>query len=690
MITSKDLLIEIGIEELPHSFILDAIHEFRRLFIQCLKGFRIEFGEVMEYSTPRRLALVVGDVKTTQRDFKEEKRGPSFEKAFLSNGTPSNALLGFLKSNGIELKDTVIKESGNGKYIFLLKDIKGESTESLLPKTLDDTLKAMSFPKAMRWEASGFAFARPVRWIVYLFGNRVIHYEKAGITSSKLTFGHRFLGNKKIELNNPLEYEEKLMGSSVIAERKKRKEHIKKQIDAVVIPMGLEVPEVAHGLYDSNTDLTEYPNVVMCRFEEHFLNLPQEVLMSEMIEHQYYFPLIYRDTKKLSNYFIVISNIMDNSRSLSGFERVLKARFDDGKFFYSEDSKKDLSTYLQKLKTLTFHEKLGSMVEKVFRISKISKVLADLLLVDEKVRENIDQVASLCKNDLVTSMVYEFPNLQGVMGYYYALSSGYPAEVALGIKEHYYPRFAQDVLPTKIEGAVVGIADRLDTIMGIFSTGAKPGGSKDPFALRRKVFGIIKVIIFLKLNFSLHQLIDRVVDLYGGEQTFVKEVESFIKNRVRSVFAEMGFSHDEIEASLSEVLEDIYEAYRRILELHNLRGNKDFEDLLISFKRMGNIIKEERDFIFSEELLKEKEERELYDFFINVGNEIIRNINERNYGEVYRILSTFKPYVDNFFDHVLVMDENLDLRRNRMGLLRSIIDVFSSIIDFSKIVIPGE
>lgn len=688
MIEKKDLLVEIGVEELPHSFCSDAIEDFKRLFVEGLKAERIGYGRVEDFVTPRRLALLIRDVWTRQEDFKEEKRGPSVKRAYLPDGKPTKALEGFLKSNCVDQSAVVVRDS----YIYVVQEIRGKNTEQILPSILRRCLGEMHFEKAMKWEASGFIFARPIRWILFLFGGDIIPFEVAGINSGRFSWGHRSIANRRIEVREPDEYERKLYEASVIANRSRRKDELRRQVDELATSQGLVVPEVGMPLYDRNTDLTEFPRAVMCRFDEHFLELPPEVLISEMVEHQHYFPLIEPDTKRLSSTFIAVSNIPDTSKCRDGYERVLKARLNDGQFFYSEDIKQNLSSYLERLKAVTFHEKLGSMYQKVERLREIAGFLSELLKLDRKTKQTITDVVSLCKNDLLTHMVGEFPNLQGIMGYYYALSSGYPEEVAIGIREHYYPRFAQDVLPSRIEGAVVGIADRLDTIMGIFSIGMKPTGSKDPFGLRRCILAIIRIIINLRLRFSIHRLIGECVLLYRVQhpEVLIREVEDFIRSRIKTVFTEMGFLYDEIEASLGAELDDIYDCYMRITALHEFRKNPDFESLLISFKRMSSIVRDQQYSGFSESLLKEEDEKALYEHFRSVRETIIRNIEEKNYFEVLKILSTFKPSVDSFFDNVLVMDEDSDLRNNRIALLNDIISVFSNIIDFTKIVQAGE
>ncbi|UCB45136.1 MAG: glycine--tRNA ligase subunit beta [Spirochaetota bacterium] len=693
MADTRDLLVEIGVEELPHAIVKDAIIGFRELFLSKLDEEKIRYTKVREFSTPRRLALLIREVAEWQVTFTEELRGPSVEKAFDKNKKPTKALLGFLKGNDIKLDDIVIKESGASEYVYCIREIGGKRSIELLPGILDSTLKAMSFPKAMRWEDSGFSFTRPIRWILFLFGTETIPFAIADVESDNYTLGHRIYSKDKIILNNPSDYEKILKSAAVIADREKRKSIIENQIEKIAQPHGLEVPCIAYSLFEENTDLTEFPIAVLCAFDESFLNLPPEVLESEMIEHQHYFPLVKKQDQSISNYFIVVSNIKNNSKTVSGYERVLLARLDDGRFFFEEDKKREFESYLEALNTVTFHEKLGSMRDKVERTKKIGTLLAELLAVDSKTSKNITEVCRLCKNDLVTLMVNEFPNLQGIMGYYYSLASGYPSEIAIGIKEHYLPRFAQDELPTETEGAFVGIADRLDTIFGIFSIGLKPKGSKDPFALRRKVLAIIRIIISFNLNFSMKLLIKRLSTSYVEEDkapSFIDDIEEFFKARIKTIFADMGFSYDEIDASLEGVMEDIFEGYKRVRALHELRKSEGFEDLLISFKRMSNIVKDESEFTFNEKGLKESEEKELYSYFTQKRWDILNHIEKKNYEEVYRILSTFKPFVDNFFDKILVMDDDLALRANRIGLLKTIITVFSGIIDFSKIVSKSE
>jgi len=692
MVKKNDLLIEIGLEELPHEFVLNGVNNLSNSIVESLKRERIDWLDIKSFSTPRRIALLIKDVNILQSDCNEEKRGPSLEKAFTGDKKPTKALLGFLRSNNVKIEDTVVRSTGNGRYVFLIREVKGKKTIAILPEILKKSVSSLNFPKSMKWEESSFMFARPIRWILFLFGSDVIQLKIADVESSNYTFGHRAYSQGKIFLKTPSDYEEKLLNAFVIPDREARKNRLINQIKAIVKRKGLKVPDGAVQLYDTNTDLTELPAAVLCRFDKHYLELPQEVLTSEMIEHQKYFPLVWRTDGKLSNYFIAVSNIKDNTKTRYGYENVLKARLDDGEFFYNEDKKKDFSKYLNNLEGILFHKGLGSMFDKVNRIKKISLMISDLLLLKKDVRKNIEETVNLCKNDLATLMVQEFPNLQGIMGYYHAIGEGYSENVALGIKEHYYPRYANDQLPLTIEGAVVGIADRLDTIVSIFSIGLKPKGSKDPFGLRRAVLAIIRVIIGLRLNLSIKELIDSISSLYSfqNDRVMIKEMEDFFKNRIKTIFGDMGFSYDEIDASLSNVLIDIYEAYRRVAALHEIRGERGFNDLLVSFKRMSNIVKDEKDYVFSEDLLKEDDEIVLYQYFSNTRGKIVDNIKNKQYKEVYRILSTFKPYVDNFFDNVLVMEENLSLRRNRIRLLKDINGIFSGVIDFSRIVVPGE
>lgn len=725
---SRDLLIEVGTEELPHGVMDRAGEDFRKTFVSLLREHRVGHGTARLLFTPRRIALLVHRVHHRQDDYREEKRGPSVQKAYLPDGKPSAALLGFLKGNGVGMEEVVETDTGSGRYIYLTRKVSGRDTASLLPDLVDRSLRSLSFPKTMRWEHADLPFARPIRWLVLLFGGGVIPYQVAGVQSGRVTWGHRAYAGGPVELSSPGEYEEALLGAGVIADQNKRRVMIERQVADLAVARGLRVPGEAEGLYRENANLTEQPQAVLCAFEEQFLSLPREVLTSEMIEHQHYFPLERdgsaaggreegsagtQDRTELSNLFVAVSNIRDNAATREGYQRVLRARLNDGAFFYNEDRKHDLGDLLERLHRVLFHKQLGTMFQKVDRVARISGMICTRLGLTPEQAEQVGQVARLCKNDLTTLMVGEFPHLQGVMGSYYALCSGYGPAVARGIREHYQPRFAADELPGSIQGAVVGIADRLDTILGIFSIGLKPKGSKDPFGLRRSVLAVGRIIIHLRLHLSLRDLLREALDLYPGpgkpagggagakgrpvdrnQEGLLGEIEEFFVSRLRTIFLDMGFSHDEIEASLGGLLEDPYEAYRRVDALHGLRGDRDFEDLLVSFKRMSNITRDAAGPLRaggpSEELLVEPQERELYRYFLEHRGEVEAGIRNRDYTGVYRILSAFKPYVDRFFDSVLVMDEDPGLRANRLALLTTIADTFADIIDFSKIVLPGE
>ena len=689
----KDLLCEIGVEELPHALAHDTAINFRDSFVSILNENRLQYSDVTYYSTPRRFALLIESLSDRQKDYKEEKRGPSIDKAYV-NGNPTKALIGFCSANGISPNDVIVKKVKGNEYVFAVKFIKGKETKDILPDILENAIDNLRFPKNMRWEQSGFRFIRPIRWIVFIYGSEVVPYKKVGIESSNYTYGHRVYAKDKIIINEPKQYENLLLKGNVIVNRVRRKEIIEKELLKLISKLDLFVPDEAKILYDINTDLTEFPVPVLCKFEEEYLSLPPEVLISEMIEHQRYFPLYDRKSSNISNKFIVVSNIKDNSQTIYGYERVLRARLSDGKFFYEEDKKKDFKEYLKVLKNVSFHPKLGSMEEKVQRIRSISSYLCSLLDIDGNIREEVDNAALLCKNDLATLMVNEFPNLQGVMGYYYAIASGYGEGVAEAIKEHYLPRFYNDQLPKKLPGAIVGIADRIDSIIGIFSAGHEPKGSKDPYGLRRNVFSIVKIILDKKFEFSLEELITRIIDLYPlvkNKDRFLEKTFLFFKNRIRSVFEDLGFTYDEIDATLSSVLDNIYDAYRRVKALHEMRKNKSFQDLLVAFKRIANIVKDESGcperIKFNKNLLVEKDEILLYDYYNNRKNNVQHAIKEKNYKDVYEILGSFKPYVDRFFDEVLVMEDDMAIRCNRISMLKEILRSFSGIIDFSKIVV---
>jgi len=693
MASSRDLICEIGVEELPHEFSHSTAINFKDNFISILNENRLKYDQIKYYSTPRRFALLVKSLNDKQEDFWEEKRGPSIDKAY-KDGKPTKALIGFCSGNGISIEDVVRKKVKGNEYVFATKLIKGKETEKILADILDQAINNLHFPKNMKWEESGYRFIRPIRWILFVYGSKIIPFKKVGIESSNYSYGHRVYAKDKIIIDKPIEYEKYLKDANVIVDRDTRKAIIEKDVLDLANKMDSFIPEEAKVLYDINTDLTEYPVAVLCEFEKEYLKLPPEVLTSEMIEHQRYFPLYNNGSKDISNKFIVISNIKDNNLTQSGYERVLRARLNDGKFFYDEDRKRDFKAYLSTLKNVSFHPKLGSMEEKVQRIRKISNYLCSFLDINDDFKKEIDTAALLCKNDLVTLMVNEFPNLQGIMGYYYALESNYSKVVAKAIKEHYLPKFANDSLPEEVPGSVIGIADRLDSIIGIFSTGYEPKGSRDPYGLRRNVFSIVRIILDKKFEFSLAELIIKIMDLYplvDERKKFLDNLFVFFKSRIKSVFEDFGFAYDEIDATLSTVLEDIYDSYRRVKTLHEIRKNKSFQDLLVAFKRMANIVKDESDcpkkIDVNKELFTENAEKSLYDYYKGKKNDILDAIERKAYEEVYEILGSFKPYVDQFFDEVLVMEDNMELRCNRIAMLKEILDSFSGIIDFSKIVV---
>ena len=693
MASSRDLLCEIGVEELPHELSHSTATCFMDNYLSLLSENRLNYESIKYFSTPRRFSLLIKSLSEKQKDYEEEKRGPSVEKAY-KNGKPTKALLGFCSANGIKPQDAVVKNIKGNEYIFAIRTIKGRDTKDILPEILDQAINNLHFPKNMRWEESGFRFIRPIRWVMFLYGSEIIPYSKVGIESSNYSYGHRVYAKDRIIINKPDEYEKLLLNSSVIADRIKRKKIIEEEVTKLTNKYNLFVPREAEVLFDINTDLTEYPVTVLCEFEEEYLKLPPEILTSEMIEHQRYFPLCDDRNDKISNKFIVISNIKDNSLTKYGYERVLRARLNDGKFFYDEDRKRNFGEYLDKLKSVSFHPKLGSMEEKVQRIRKISGYLCSMLNIDKVTKKEIDTAALLCKNDLVTLIVNEFPNLQGIMGYYYALDSGYSEVSAKAIKEHYLPRHASDSLPEEIPGAVVGIADRLDSIIGIFSAGYESKGSKDPYGLRRNVFAIVRIILDKKLEFSLGDLIKKSIGLYPlvkEEDKFLDKLFEFFKSRIRSVFEDFGFAYDEIDATLSTVMEGVCDSYQRVKALNEMRRNKSFQDLLVAFKRIANIVKDDsgcpEGIEPKDSLLVEEAEIKLYNFYKSKKSDILDAIGSKEYEKVYSILGSFKQYVDRFFDEVLVMENDMSLRCNRIAMLREILGSFSDIIDFSKIVV---
>ena len=682
------LLLEIGVEELPSRFGQTTLDQIENNLSKLLKEERINFDNIEKYATPRRLTFVIKNLADKATDLEEEVKGPAKKIAVDADGNFTKPALGFMKSKGLDPENVYFKQLGNAEYLFGTIKQEGKHTSEVLKTIVPEAIKNVTFPKAMRWGGKNMRFARPIRWMVALLNNEVLDIDLEGIKSSNITRGHRFLGEKEFEVNSVEEYFEKLDKNFVILDQHKRKEMIRKQAVEVAKSLGGEV-ELDEDLLEEITFLVEYPTAFYGEFDEEYVKLPKEVVTTPMKEHQRYFPVL-KDGKLLPN-FIAVRNGDSNRIDLvkAGNEKVLRARLADALFFYHEDTKKPLESFVDKLQTVVFQAKLGTVYDKTLRIEKLSQVILNELNMTES-KENTLRAAKLCKADLVTNMVFEFTELQGIMGRDYAQVSGENEEVCQGIFEHYLPRFAGDILPETNTGIALSIADKLDSIAGFFAIGIKPSGSQDPYALRRQALGILSILLDRKLSVNLNNLINAALDNYSNLEFNKEEVASqiveFFVERVKNLFKDLGIRYDVIDAVLNNNLDDISDIHTRALELNRWLQKDELVEMLTAFNRVATLAEKATTDIVKENLLKEDAEIKLYNGFKEIKSNVESLLLDKKYNEALDAFATLRPLVDNLFDNVMVMDKDEAIKENRLGLLKQIYSTMLTICDLSKIV----
>lgn len=682
------LLLEIGVEELPSRFGQTTLDQIENNLSKLLKEERINFDNIEKYATPRRLTFVIKNLADKATDLEEEVKGPAKKIAVDADGNFTKPALGFMKSKGLDTENVYFKQLGNAEYLFGTIKQEGKHTSEVLKTIVPEAIKNVTFPKAMRWGGKNMRFARPIRWMVALLNNEVLDIDLEGIKSSNITRGHRFLGEKEFEVNSVEEYFEKLDKNFVVLDQHKRKEMIRKQAVEVAKSLGGEV-ELDEDLLEEITFLVEYPTAFYGEFDEEYVKLPKEVVTTPMKEHQRYFPVL-KDGKLLPN-FIAVRNGDSNRIDLvkAGNEKVLRARLADALFFYHEDTKKPLESFVDKLQTVVFQAKLGTVYDKTLRIEKLSQVILNELNMTES-KENTLRAAKLCKADLVTNMVFEFTELQGIMGRDYAQVSGENEEVCQGIFEHYLPRFAGDILPETNTGIALSIADKLDSIAGFFAIGIKPSGSQDPYALRRQALGILSILLDRKLSVNLNNLINAALDNYSNLEFNKEEVASqiveFFVERVKNLFKDLGIRYDVIDAVLNNNLDDISDIHTRALELNRWLQKDELVEMLTAFNRVATLAEKATTDIVKENLLKEDAEIKLYNGFKEIKSNVESLLLDKKYNEALDAFATLRPLVDNLFDNVMVMDKDEAIKENRLGLLKQIYSTMLTICDLSKIV----
>lgn len=686
--SKENLLIEIGLEEMPAPFVTDAMEQFKSRAIDWFNGKQIAFDTVDAYSTPRRLSLFITGVADKQDDREEEARGPAKNIAVDDEGNWSKAAQGFARGQGVSVKHLYIQDVKGKEYVFAKKFLEGRRTIELLPE-FKQLITSMSFPKSMRWGDHHLRFIRPIRWLLALFGEDVVPFSITGVKSGRLTYGHRFLGDKAA-FKSAAEYKETLLGQFVIADPHERKEAVRQQLQTLAEDEGWKIP-IDEDLLEEVNNLVEYPTALYGSFDEEFLQLPKEVLLTSMREHQRYFPV--EDEKgDLLPHFVTVRN--GDHKHLAnvarGNEKVLRARLSDAVFFYKEDQKLTISEALSRLDHIVFQEALGTMGEKVKRVQKLSKTIVEKLELDQTTMKNVDRAAEICKFDLVTHMVDEFSELQGVMGEKYARLAGEDESVAVAVKEHYQPRFKGDDLPESVVGAVVAVADKLDTIVGCFTVGLIPSGSQDPYALRRNALGIVQIVSERDWNLTLEELIEASLQVYRNQDDQIsRSLADFFRTRIKTLMQEQNISYDVVDAVLADNIGNLDYLFARAAFLEKKRAEPEFKPLVEALSRVTNIASKAdvQDLEVDTSLFEDEKERDLYE----AGKQAIQQVAEgektRNPEVAYQALGQLQEPIHRYFDGIMVMAEDEILRQNRLKQMKILSDMIRSFADFNAIVL---
>lgn len=686
-------LLEVGMEELPASYSKLAIEQFKNAFEKLLSENSYEDFEVNVYTTPRRITTIVDNIIENESIEKEEIKGPSKAISFDQDGNPSKALQGFLKSKGLSLDDIFYKDMGGTEYVFASVEHKSLSFTELIESNAESIIRKIVFPKSMKWGGRDLRFARPIRWIVSLYNDKVVKFNLENIRVSNLTNGHRFLSKKDIEIPDAHDYMKLMEDNYVIVDNEERKAKIRLESERLAKSVGGSLQD-DEAIIDQVTNLVEYPTPLLGTIKDQYLELPDEVVITPMKDHLRYFPVV--DSKnRLMNHFITVRNGDDKYLDIvrKGNEKVLAARLEDAKFFFNEDRKKDLEEYVNDLKTIVFQDKLGTLYDKTLRNIKLAEKICDDLNVGDETLETTKRAAYLSKADLATKLVVEFTELQGVMGKIYANLSGEPIGVQEAIYEHYLPRFAQDSLPTTTAGVVLAMADKLDTISGLFAIGTKPSGSQDPFGIRRASLGIINIVLEKSLDISIDSLVEetlynyvKINELKFDYDEVKKTVLDYIETRFVGILQDSKYDANLIRAVINKHKDLNLLSIKQILsKLDGIKDSEDFEDAVAAFRRIYQISKgKELEKVEPNQDIMEESERELFNLYTELKAKD-ENIKDMDIVDAIKVLATYKDSIDKFLDTTMVLVDNKLIKNNRLSLISLILAEFNSVLDFKEI-----
>ncbi len=698
-----DFLLEIGLEEIPARMLDSGAAELGRRVGDLLVAQRLaEKAEVEIFSTPRRLAVLVIGIRGTQPDLEEQVLGPSTKVAF-KDGKPTPAAEAFAKKIGLAVSKLEKVATPKGEYLAARVTRKGRPAAEVLAETLPPEILRLYWAKSMYWRGKAAErFVRPVRWVVAMLDGKVVPLELAGAQAGSSSHGHRTLSDGPVKIARPAAYAEALDKAGVVASRSAREQKIRKALDAATRAIPGARWREDSALLSTVVNLTEFPSTLLGSFDREFLSLPEEVLVTVMRDHQKYFAVEGEDGKLAPHFLAVLNTDSDPDGAIRhGHERVLRARFADARFFWEADQKRPLKERIESLKAVTFQRDLGSYYQKAERVAALANQLAaDVSSAGIKIDRNaVHEAAWLCKTDLTTELVKEFTELQGVVGGLYARAQGLSPAIADAIYDHYKPESMDEPAPRTVEGAVLSLADKADSIAGMFALGMQPTGSKDPFALRRQANGIIKTLAEHKLPLT----VGRLMTAAEGRQSVAKAGEAegaiadFFRERLDFYLREaLGFKYDEVNAVLAAGSDDVADAVARVQAVAGVRGSEDFVSISVSFKRMKNILRQARETgksigaAFEPAALTEPTEHALAGQMPHIASLADRLRAERNYKRALAEISKLRPLIDAFFDKVMVMVDNETVRANRLAMLQKLVDDFSTIADFSEIVTEGK